>query len=193
MELLTPTSELEAVNLLLFTIGESPLNSLEDAGVVDAVLAHNVLRDTSRSIQKKGWSWNHETAFSLCENIEGEVVIPASALSFLPTRKQERGVYVQRGQRVYDRVEHTYAIKRTLLADITFFLPFDELPETARSYISTASARRYQAGRIGSDVLHAFSKEDELRALSDLMSEETRQADYNFFEDSHSVSSGWLR
>lgn len=193
MELLTPTSELEAVNLLLFTIGESPLNSLEDAGVVDAVLARNILRDTSRSAQKKGWTWNHETEFPLSENSSGEVPIPASTLSFLPSLKHERGVFVQRGNRAYDRVRHTYLIGRKLLANITFFLPYDELPETARSYIAISAARRFQAGRIGSDLLHAFTKEDELIALSDLMSEEAQQADFNYFEDSQSVSDGWVR
>ena len=38
----TLTSELDAVNTMLSTIGESPINSLDDiSGVVDAVIARD--------------------------------------------------------------------------------------------------------------------------------------------------------
>jgi hypothetical protein len=46
-----PTTELEAVNTILSTIGESPVSSLGDQMTVDAVLAQNILHEVSREVQ----------------------------------------------------------------------------------------------------------------------------------------------
>ena len=46
----TPTTELEAVNIMLSTIGEAPVNNL-DSGLVDAETAETILKNVSRDVQ----------------------------------------------------------------------------------------------------------------------------------------------
>ena len=46
----TPTTKLEAVNTMLSTIGEAPVNNLS-SGLVDAETAETILNNVSRSVQ----------------------------------------------------------------------------------------------------------------------------------------------
>ena len=55
---LSGTTELEAVNTLLHTIGEAPVNSLTGTLPIDATLANNTLSEVSREVQSAGWHWN---------------------------------------------------------------------------------------------------------------------------------------
>ena len=53
-----PTTELEAVNVMLSNIGESPVNTLEDDNVIDATVARTILKSISREVQALGWNFN---------------------------------------------------------------------------------------------------------------------------------------
>ena len=60
----TPTTELEAVNIMLSTIGEAPVNNL-DSGLVDAETAETILKNVSRDVQSHGWNFNSEPDYTL--------------------------------------------------------------------------------------------------------------------------------
>ena len=51
---ITPTTELQAVNIMLSTIGEAPVNSITGTTTVDVSTAKNILDETSMSIQSLG-------------------------------------------------------------------------------------------------------------------------------------------
>ena len=52
-------TELEAVNMMLMTIGEYKVNDLINlAGRSDAAIAKDILTNTSRAVQSKGWTFN---------------------------------------------------------------------------------------------------------------------------------------
>ena len=56
MKTLAQTTELDAVNIMLNTIGESPVNSLDDGlPVADAAIARSVLREVTIDVQSPGW------------------------------------------------------------------------------------------------------------------------------------------
>jgi hypothetical protein len=56
----TSMTELEAVNVLLTTIGEAPVNTLTGNQVTDVTVAKQVLLEISREIQSQGWHFNTE-------------------------------------------------------------------------------------------------------------------------------------
>lgn len=62
---LTPTTELEAVNQMLATIMEAPINTLLGAESLDAQRAITTLAEVSRDLQQTGWNFNTEVAFPL--------------------------------------------------------------------------------------------------------------------------------
>ena len=181
---LTPTTELEAINLMLATIGESPVNTVEDNGVVDAVMARQQLRAMSRRVQAKGWHWNTEKRLTLARTYpEGEIKLPANTLRVDTTYTDIGTDVVRRGDRLYDRVNHTFEFRRDLMVDLVVFLPFEELPESARQYITLAAARKFQESQVGSETLSKFSMRDELLALSDLQNDEGETGDYNVLDE----------
>ena len=58
-------------------------------------------------------------------------------------------------------------------------LPFDELPEPARRYITLKALRVFQERVVGSQTLSAFQRDDEERALALLRDDDWSIARYN--------------
>lgn len=187
--MLYPTTELEAINTMLSTIGEAPVNTVEDNGVVDAVMARQILSSVSREVQARGWHFNTEKDYVLTPSFpDGEMVLPKTLLR-IDTTKLDRDVdVVQRGQRLYDRRNHTYKFSKALTVDMIVLLSFEELPEAARQYITLRSARIFQERVVGSGQLSQFATKDELRALVALNEMEADTADYNILTDNYSVA-----
>lgn len=182
----TPTTVLEAVNQIIATIGEPPVNSVEDNGVIDAVMALQALSAVNRAVQLKGWHWNTEENYPIATTYpEGELRLPKNTLK-VDTSGADGDLdldLVHRGQRLYDRKNHTFQIGRSVKVDIVFLLPFEELPEAARTYITVKAARRFNEGQIGSELLSNFTLRDEQMALFALEEAEGETADYNILNN----------
>lgn len=189
MPALTPTSELEAINLMLRAIGESPVNSVTGSGNVDADMAGETLRFTSRNLQKRGWHWNTLEGLTLLRTaVTNEITVPANTLKVDTSGNSKSRDAVLRGQRLFDRDNNTYSWDADLEVELVEFLAFEDLPETARSYIALSASRRFQQDRVGSETLAKFHAVDEAHAWADLQREETENGDYSIF-DSYSVAS----
>ena len=186
--MLAPTTELEAINTMLSTIGEAPVNTVEDNGIVDAVIARQILRSTSREVQARGWHFNTERGFLLTPDSEGFITLPPTVLRVDTVEESQDIDVVLRGNRLYDRRNHTFKFNKPIRVDAVILLPFDELPEVAREYITIRAARIFQERVVGSDSLSSFSKNDELRALVALQEMEADTADYNILTDNYSVA-----
>lgn len=173
-----PTTELEAVNIMLSVIGEAPVNSLDDQLVVDAVMAKDILTEVSKEVQSEGWHFNTEIDYPLARNMSGEIILPNNCLRVDTDINKYPNVDVtQRGKRLYDRINHTYKWDSTINVMMVVALPFDELPEAARRYIMIKAARIFQDRLVGSETLHGFNAQDEARARSTLVETETENAD----------------
>lgn len=175
--MLTATTELEAVNALLMSIGEAPVNSL-DSGLDDALIAKITLDEVSRTVQKHGWYFNTEDGFPIKSNIDKELVVPKNILKL----DMQDTRYVLRGRRVYDRQKHTFKIEKDLKATVIIALDFEDLPESARQAIMYRAARIFQNRVVGSQVIYSFTKEDEATAMAELQSEELEAGNYTIFD-----------
>lgn len=192
---MTPTTTLEAVNIMLSTVGESPVNSLS-SGLVEAEMALTILQSTSKAVQAKGWTFNQELAVRYAPNSSKEIILPLNILRADATigNKAENTDsqslpwdLVQRGQKMYDRRNHTYLINKTVELDVVLQLPFEELPEVARRFVIIRAARVFQDRVVGSATLHGFQERDEQDAYFDLVEHEGDTGDYSIF-DNASVS-----
>jgi hypothetical protein len=189
MATLTPTTELEAVNIMLGTIGEAPISSLEVSGLVDVAVAKQLLHEVSREVQARGWDFNQENDYPLARSTEGFVSVPSNALRVDTTTEFKNYDVVVRGQRLYDRKSHSYTFPETLKVDMLLFLPFEEMPEAARYYVTVRAARKYQDRTLPSDSAHVYTEKDENDALVTLKEAEGDTGDYNMFTHSYSVAS----
>ena len=184
--LVTPTTELEAVNECLENIGQAPVSTIAGDLGVDTQMALNFVRKSNRALQSKGWYWNTDKDFPLTPDENNDILLPANTLSVRPSGPSKGRQIVQRGQRLYDREKFTYSFTETLYVELTTGLTFEELPETARRYISLQAARLFQ-NRIegGSDQDDAS---DEALAMSDLMADQLRIDNSNALRDNHSTA-----
>ena len=185
--MLSPTTELEAVNTMLSTIGESPVNAVEDTGNVDVVIARQILQTASREVQARGWHFNTEKNYTITPDSEGYLVLPNTVLKVDTVYPDCSKDVVVRGSRLYDREKHTYVFTDAVKVDMTILLTFDELPEVARNYVTIRASRVFQERVVGSDTLHAFNSQDEARAMVSLMEYEADTADLNILSGNYSV------
>lgn len=180
---LTPTTELMAVNAMLRAIGESPLNSLDDAGVVDAVLAQQTLEYVSRNVQERGWHWNTLESLSLSRGYpDGEIVLPDNTLKVDTVGPDECLPSIQRGNRLFNKRTNSFTYDKAVVVDLVEFLPFDEIPQAARTYITCQAIRKFQQDRVGSDTLSNFQETDEKLAWQQLMAAESEALDATIFD-----------
>lgn len=185
----TPTTELDAVNLMLSVVGESPLSSLSGTTVVYAEIAQQVLSEVSRTVQSKGYHFNTEIDFPLLPDTETKFInVPLNCLRVDTSGYDQDTDVVHRGTRLYNRLKHTFQFEKQLLVEMVVLLPFEEVPESARHYIAVRAARVFQARTVGSDALYQFSAQDERDALVSFKNAEGNTADHNILTGSYSVA-----
>lgn len=187
---LTATTKLEAVNTLLTAIGEAPVNSLT-SGLVDAETAETILDSVSREVQSQGWAFNTNYLQEFTPNSDLQIAVGPDVLRIDMAENRSTTIdVVARGSKLYNRATNSFYFEATaaIKMNTVVVLEFTDLPESARRYITIRSARIFQDRVVGSDLLHGFHQQDELRALVELKDADSLVNDHNIF-DNYSVSS----
>lgn len=185
---LSPTTELEAVNTMLTSIGEQPIQNLDDlAGLTDASIARQILSNVSRAVQSRGWVFNTDLDKEMVPNLDGEIVLNDTILRIDTTtrlRDPDNDI-VERGRMLYDRQTNSpkFDADAKVKVNLIIYLNFKDLPEPARRYISIRAARIFHDRVVGSGELHRFYQEDEMQAWATLIEYEGDTADYNIFDN----------
>lgn len=179
----TSMTELQAVNVLLTTIGEQPVNTLTGNQVTDVTIAQDVLNEVNREVQAQGWHFNTEQQVSLVRDASNHVNIPADTARI---DVREYDVVVRSGK-LFNLTDRTYEFSSTIKADIVYYQDFDDLPEAAKKYITTRAARIYADRMINSETINKMTSRDEQKALIDLKEFEGDTGDYNMM-DNYSVA-----
>jgi len=181
------TTELEAVNVMLGTIGEMPVNSLDISTVSEVSIASDMIYEVSREFQSRGWSFNEEFDYPLSLS-EGEIPLPINCLKVVVTGESD--YIIRRGNRLYNRTNHTYTFTAGVDCTIVFFLPFTDLPQSARNYITLRAARKFQMRILGSEAIEKFTEVDEGQAWLSVIAEEVDQGGFNMGNSAISENRG---
>ena len=178
-------SELEAVNLMLMTIGEYKVNDLTNlAGRSDAAIAKDILTNTSRAVQSKGWTFNTDFDVILAPDTNSQIELGGNILRIDTTstvRSSEKDI-IERDNKLYDRQNNTYIFADNVTVNTVTYFNFESLPEAARRFIAIRSARVFHDRVVGSGELHRFFQEDEGQAWSELIEYESNVGDYTIFD-----------
>ena len=182
----TRSTELEAVNTILSTIGEAPLNSLSGSLPVDGTMAKNVLSEISREVQSSGWHFNTHYKSTLTRDTNNNIPVATNVVRVeLDPNLESKGDYdlVQRDGKLFNLAKNTDVFDKDF-ENVTqvLLLPFNEIPEQAKRYITIRSARVFHDRTLGANTLHKFSQEDEKQALSILRNAESRTGDFSIFD-----------
>jgi hypothetical protein len=175
------TTKLAAVNVLLSTIAESPVASLDTSISVDVATAVGALDEVDRALQTKGWHWNREDSLELSPDGSGEIALPENYLwigaayavdNSSPLRVSERG------RKLYNRDDHSYVFANPVALDLVVKLEWEEMPEYARQYITIAAAELFQARQQGSTIVERVTRSD-VEAKMALLEQREDEAEEN--------------
>lgn len=177
-------TKLDAVNTMLVSIGQAPLNALVTTGIQDAAIAEMHLDSTLRQVLLRGWSFNTDRGFELIPDANDNILVPTDALQI--TTEDVSKDYVPRvngdTKMLYDREENTFTITdNPLKVTIHRAMSFEDIPEAARGYIATRAARLFQANIIASNVLFKYTELHEKEAFAILRKLERRTKKLNIF------------
>jgi len=181
------TSELDAVNTLLATVGSQPVNSV-DAPVVDAVMAKQTLKEISLATQLNGWYFNTDQGKVWNPDSSGLIYLPSNILMVDNAYGvfDSRQVTARMNSNVlglYDITNHTFTFTSAVTTKVVYAYDWSGLPQAARHYITVRAARVFQDRAVGSEKHHSFTLRDEQYALAALKRFESETGDHSIFDD----------
>ena len=184
---ITPTTELQAVNIMLSTIGEAPVNSIAGNTTVDVSTAINILNETSMSIQSQGWKFNTSENVTLSLDVDSKIPLPANCVQADSSRQFKHINVVMRDGYLYDMEKHTDIFTSVTPVDLVLVQLFDSLPEFARRYITMKAARRFASRFIGDKEITQLIAQDEQEAYIAFVQADTRSADHNILDGDYNT------
>lgn len=172
---------------MLLAIKEAPVNSLTGRVTTDVAVAQRVLSEENIAVQTKGYAFNTEYNYPLSPDITGEIAVPQDIVS-VDADNQRRVDAVLRGRRLYDRLAHTFTFTDTLKCKIIRLLPYEDLPQAARHYVTVRAVRKFQNKILGVETIDGYNADDQRDAKQTLEDAEADTADFNIF-DNYSAAS----
>ena len=180
------STELDAVNSILMSVGESPVNTLNTQSP-EVAIAQKTLQQVTREVLAEGWVFNTENEVKFTVDADDQVPLSDAVLQVDTNRFYHLDTYnvIRKDGKLYDRYEHknTFPDETTMYLDVVWMYAFEDIPQSFRDYI-TARAIRKAALRMVSDLeINKALEQDEVVARSAAIEYDTRQADYNVFND----------
>ena len=180
------STELDAVNSILMSVGESPVNTLNTQSP-EVAIAQKTLQQVTREVLAEGWVFNTENEVKFTVDADDQVTLSDAVLHVDTNRFYHLDTYnvIRKDGKLYDRYEHknTFPDETTMYLDVVWMYAFEDIPQSFRDYI-TAKAIRKASLRMVSDLeINKALEQDEVVARSAAIEYDTRQADYNVFND----------
>ena len=184
------STELDAVNSILMSVGETPVNTLTVQSP-EVAIAQKTLRQVCREIQAEGWSYNTENEYPIDLDTNNQCIIPNNVLQldlnifqhgkdYDVVRRSDNGVL-----KVYDKKGHTFTFQNCskLYFDIVWMVDFEDLPQAFKDYITTRASRIASNRMVNSQPSAKLLETDEAAARALAVEYEMTQSDHNIFND----------
>jgi len=184
------STELDAVNSILMSVGESPVNTLTVQSP-EVAIAQKTLRQVCREIQAEGWSYNTENEYPIDTDTNNQVIVPNNVLQmdlnifqhgkdYDVVRRSDNGV-----MKVYDKKNHTFTFENCdkLYFDMIWMLDFEDLPQAFKDYVTVRASRIASNRMVNNPQSSKLIEQDEAGARALALEYETKQADHNIFND----------
>lgn len=175
-------TKLDAVNIILDSIGESRVLSLEDS-VSDARLALEKLEEVSKEVQGRGWHRNTERREILLDNA-GKAVLPNNVLRVdsvgdsatinVVTRRDTNGFNY-----LFNLSDNTFVFDGPVEVEMVKEFDYEDLSLELQYYIAYRAARQFQETQMGSQALDTFTLRQEQDAFAALQMAEAELEDNN--------------
>ena len=184
------STELDAVNSILMSVGESPVNTLTVQSP-EVAIAQKTLRQVCREIQAEGWSYNTENEYPIDLDTNNQCIVPNNILQidlniyqhgkdYNVVKRSDNGV-----QKIYDKKNHSFTFENCtkLYFDIVWMFKFEDLPQAFKDYVTAKATRVAGIRMVSSAEAAKLLEADEAYARAIALEYDTRQGDHNIFND----------
>ena len=187
----TTSTEQDAVNAILMSVGESPVNTL-DTQSPEVAIAQATLRQVVREVQAEGWSFNTQYEVEHPVDDNDEVLLNENVIQIDLSRYKHNDNYdvIRRRTdagdvKLFNRYTNSYKFtdNDTLYCDVIIMVAFEDLPQPFKDYCTTKATRIAVQRMIGDPQLAQGLQQDEVLARSAVLEYDTRQSDYNVFNN----------
>lgn len=172
---------LDIVNGCLATMGETPLNTLEEDHSYKAAAEDKIRRSHADLTARPMW-FNTEWVKLVPQADTKFIYIPQDVSRVQAVSQCGMFRVAQRGRRLYDTGRNRYEFDRTITVKISRHLDFDLLPYEAQRFVREDAIFQFQsdfdADRAKGDRLLNYRQQ----ALLDLNSEDIRQKKINLLQ-----------
>ena len=186
------STELDAVNSILMSVGESPVNTLSVQSP-EVAIAQKTLQQVCREILAEGWKFNTETQYPITLDTNKHCIIPNNVLqmdlnrfrhpdAFDTIRKKDSGV-----SKLYDLHDNTFEFTNTsdgkIYVDVIWMIDFDDIPQVFQDYITVRASRIASNRMVNNPQSAELIAQDEAQARAVALEYDTQQGDYNIFNN----------
>ena len=180
------SSELDAVNSILMSVGESPVNTL-NVQSPEVVIAQKTLQQVTREVLSEGWVFNTEREVEFIPDANDQVFLSDAILQVDLNRFHHLDTYdvIRKDGKLYDRYQHkdTFPDDDILYLDVVWMYSFDDIPQPFRDFITTRATRLAYLRMVGDLRAAEVLGKQEVLSRANAVEYDTRQADYNVFSD----------
>lgn len=168
---------LTVINSCLGTMGEAPLNAIDDPHPYRAACV-SILNTVNREFQARGWWFNRERLTLQPSALDSSIYLPGDTIGV----RTENRDYVQRYRRLYNTDGGTYVFDTEQDVELVRLVPFEETPELYAAYAAAETIQRFQKRYDGDSQKSRELREELKEARIAANAEETRQVKANLIE-----------
>ncbi|MCI4436671.1 MAG: hypothetical protein JHC33_07690 [Ignisphaera sp.] len=176
-------NKLGMVNQCLLSIGQRPLAEgtlLENLPLgSDGRIASDIVSNVMKEIQSKGWYFNTDLDYIFIPDSTNFIIVPPTLLRVDAGRSADRGIFILKGNRFYNRKTRDYTFTHSIKADAVWLMDYEQLPFLAFQYIALRAARLFQQKVLGATELTSATMREEEEALISFTREDMQYNDYN--------------
>ncbi len=181
-------TELSAVNAILGSIGQSPINGLDFANP-EISFIYNLLKESNQDVQNEGWTFNLEYHIKNSNKgadnkfiIDSDVVRIDNEDAWDKTRDFVRRKDSDGLWKLYDRVNHTFEFPDDDYFYVNYvrLLEFEDIPTVFQRYIIYKASGRAAVQLVSNANLQKMLAIYEQQARAACMEYECNQGDHNY-------------
>ena len=167
---------LDAVNILLGTINEQPIEVEEDFdAIIEARIAREVLFEVKRAVLSEQWDFNTDKNYIFPIDANNMIPVPSNVLDITGNN----GDVIMRNWRLYSKSAQSSIFEEEVSCDVTWDVMFDSITHPIRHYITIRAARVFAARTIGDSGAIQFNSVDEEDARLAARRSESRTGQFN--------------
>ena len=177
------STELDAVNQILSSVGQAPVTTLNLQNPEVAIVL-TTLREVNRQVQAEGWNFNVERGYPFTpDSVTKHITYPTNVLQLDTNTYEHRDDFqpVRRNGKFYDKYKHTYEWDKAIEADVTWLFDFEDVPPAIQLYITARAARMAANKMVGDTGLFQLLQEQEVQTKAVAIEYDCNQADYSIF------------